>query len=681
MTDNSSYLNYLPPTLWSRDRDSQQFLGRMLRIFEKILTGININARIVRSEASIVNADGTLIEVTDAAEAAQFRAGDMVTVIGTTERVQINEIRGANIFLSSALSGTHASGTVRIDDLIAGQTVFRVDDAEGLGPEVIIAINQGSQWEQAAIAQVMDDFVTLKTGVTLNYPLSSAAVPVIITDGVTIQKDNHVYGSLEPTIDKLDHLFNPWRTRPDFLPWLASWLSLTLPRDWDEYQRRKITSEIVAVYQLRGFKKGLHTFLDIFAVTEARPRITIDDGDAVFRIALQEGVAETVHAVASGPPLLHPIAMAIDAGGNYIVADQGDEGLSPPAGSGPIAASLWRLSATGGLEFTSDPLPALEPIHQGSPLFTPTGVVVESTGAFVVVETGPPVPPSSPAVSGIYRFAPPNFTPTVVIDNQPMTVPKLPAIYPVDLVRIADGHFAVLDRGARLPNPASPQIILFQEGAPPTMTMHPLSNVSEPTSFVRNNDGNFLIADAGLGPPAPGEPTGTLLPADVYLVDISSATPTETSLLGTLPPTRNPLVFPTALVLKDANHILVSDNGAKPPGRFARLAEPAGLFRIPLPPAAPRVDPVTQDRNFVRPSALALDATGAVIMLDQGESQDQTPTRSWRSLQNEFGVIVYFSEMRPIGVVEKKKLLTSISRIIDTEKPAHTNWTLKINRL
>ena len=40
MADLSSYLDYLPPFLWSDENDHEQFLGRMLRIFEKILTGL-----------------------------------------------------------------------------------------------------------------------------------------------------------------------------------------------------------------------------------------------------------------------------------------------------------------------------------------------------------------------------------------------------------------------------------------------------------------------------------------------------------------------------------------------------------------------------------------------------------------------------------------------------------------
>lgn len=40
MTETSDYIHHLPPVLWSDETDSSRLLGRMLRIFEKILTGI-----------------------------------------------------------------------------------------------------------------------------------------------------------------------------------------------------------------------------------------------------------------------------------------------------------------------------------------------------------------------------------------------------------------------------------------------------------------------------------------------------------------------------------------------------------------------------------------------------------------------------------------------------------------
>ena len=84
---------------------------------------------------------------------------------------------------------------------------------------------------------------------------------------------------------------------------------------------------------------------------------------------------------------------------------------------------------------------------------------------------------------------------------------------------------------------------------------------------------------------------------------------------------------------------------------------------------------------MVWPSDLEMTYEGEIIILDHGESQDQAPARSWRTLDHEFGVIVYFSDDRPVILHEKQKIIGNISRIVDAEKPAHSLWTLKNNQL
>lgn len=55
---------------------------------------------------------------------------------------------------------------------------------------------------------------------------------------------------------------NPLQYAPaEFLPWLASWVALTLRSDWKEDQKRRFISRIVPLYQQRGTKKGLKELL------------------------------------------------------------------------------------------------------------------------------------------------------------------------------------------------------------------------------------------------------------------------------------------------------------------------------------------------------------------------------------------------------------------------------------
>jgi hypothetical protein len=51
-----------------------------------------------------------------------------------------------------------------------------------------------------------------------------------IADGVPIRSDGAEYSPIKDVIDELPKLFKSWSTRPEFLPWLASWVALDLDR-------------------------------------------------------------------------------------------------------------------------------------------------------------------------------------------------------------------------------------------------------------------------------------------------------------------------------------------------------------------------------------------------------------------------------------------------------------------
>jgi phage tail-like protein len=70
------------------------------------------------------------------------------------------------------------------------------------------------------------------------------------------------------------------RTPEEFLPWLANWVALTLREEWDIEERRRLISQIVPLYRLRGTKEGLRKLLSIYISREKRINenlVTIDD--------------------------------------------------------------------------------------------------------------------------------------------------------------------------------------------------------------------------------------------------------------------------------------------------------------------------------------------------------------------------------------------------------------------
>jgi len=79
------------------------------------------------------------------------------------------------------------------------------------------------------------------------------------------------WSPIERQIDHLPFYFDPRLTPADFLPWLASWLDLTLDERWPEEKRRRLVCEAASLYRKRGTRRGVQEFLALY--TGKRPRI------------------------------------------------------------------------------------------------------------------------------------------------------------------------------------------------------------------------------------------------------------------------------------------------------------------------------------------------------------------------------------------------------------------------
>jgi phage tail-like protein len=79
------------------------------------------------------------------------------------------------------------------------------------------------------------------------------------------------WAPIETQIDGLSLYFDPCMTPSEFLPWLASWLSLVLDQRWPEERQRQLLRSAVSLYRRRGTKKGLEDYVEIY--TGTKPRI------------------------------------------------------------------------------------------------------------------------------------------------------------------------------------------------------------------------------------------------------------------------------------------------------------------------------------------------------------------------------------------------------------------------
>ena len=241
-----------------------------------------------------------------------------------------------------------------------------------------------------------------------------------IEDDKKIQKTKHApeYEPLEAVIDQLDRFFDPFRTDPRFLDWLASWVALEPEPEWTRAERRKMIARMVQVSRRIGMKAGLYDYLDVYARESLRPRVSIDDDEAVFRVVLrgdapaQVGVLAFAQIFQSGnkstPILYRPTAIAVletadkkPENVRYVVADAGEVwGSYPP----DLAPCLWVLRPNGELDdahwVTSEPRtgpPSPRPLNreaasvQGQEtdlLSAPVAVVPEGPGSLLVLDQG-----------------------------------------------------------------------------------------------------------------------------------------------------------------------------------------------------------------------------------------------------------------------------------------------------
>jgi phage tail-like protein len=84
-----------------------------------------------------------------------------------------------------------------------------------------------------------------------------------------------VLSEVEDVLDKIHIHFDPGpgvaqsdRTPEAFLPWLASWVALSLREDWAEEEKRRFLSRIVPLYRQRGTKCGLTDILETYTQEE-----------------------------------------------------------------------------------------------------------------------------------------------------------------------------------------------------------------------------------------------------------------------------------------------------------------------------------------------------------------------------------------------------------------------------
>jgi phage tail-like protein len=103
---------------------------------------------------------------------------------------------------------------------------------------------------------------------------------------------------MEQVVARLHEFFDPTSSPTGFLSWLASWMALVLSEDWEESKKRRLIRRILSLYRIRGTKKGLEEYINIYL-----PGVRVDITEVVepFQIGEASTIAKDTF-LGGGPP-------------------------------------------------------------------------------------------------------------------------------------------------------------------------------------------------------------------------------------------------------------------------------------------------------------------------------------------------------------------------------------------
>ncbi len=80
----------------------------------------------------------------------------------------------------------------------------------------------------------------------------------------------HMFASVDETLESVHKFFDPYEAPERFLPWLASWTAMVVEEDWPVEKKRRLIRKALELYRIRGTVKGLKLFLSLFSAAEPK---------------------------------------------------------------------------------------------------------------------------------------------------------------------------------------------------------------------------------------------------------------------------------------------------------------------------------------------------------------------------------------------------------------------------
>jgi phage tail-like protein len=118
-----------------------------------------------------------------------------------------------------------------------------------------------------------------------------------------------VLDGLEDTVYGVRHQLSPQRCDEKFLPWLASWVALTLDETWDTSKRRALIARAITLFATRGTIPGLKEFVEVY--TGLKPEIHEEFG-AAWRVGVRSTVGLDTRVYGTWAENAHRFAVVIN---------------------------------------------------------------------------------------------------------------------------------------------------------------------------------------------------------------------------------------------------------------------------------------------------------------------------------------------------------------------------------
>ena len=261
----SKYLQYLPSIYQTeKDENGSTFLGRFLKAFEKVLSGID---------------DGVTIEYL-------FSWDE----IPGNDNIKLIEFLNQNFNIEWVK-------TAEIEKIEFSKTIRVYNENNNL----LLELNSE------------------KTEVRLKIDGVSTDEFIVKTENGNLNVYNKPLKGIEEKLDTIHDYFDPMETPLEFLNWLAGWVALTLieGEGWNEEKKRNLIARIVPLYKKRGTKEGLEEYIRIYVGGDVE--VSINE----FLQPFQVGITSTVGMdtmVGEGQPYYFHVYMKLPAPNRDLLA-------------------------------------------------------------------------------------------------------------------------------------------------------------------------------------------------------------------------------------------------------------------------------------------------------------------------------------------------------------------------